>query len=63
MIKVMHAGYKSTDAYRLFPRSVRSRAPQRRQAVVVYPHQIVRMILMKQVYRRFKIVRGDAYHA
>lgn len=29
---------------------------------MTYPHQLMRLILVEQVYRAFKIVRGEKYH-
>jgi 23S rRNA (pseudouridine1915-N3)-methyltransferase len=29
---------------------------------MTYPHQLMRLILVEQVYRAFKINRGEAYH-
>lgn len=29
---------------------------------MTYPHQLMRLILVEQVYRAFKIMRGEAYH-
>ena len=29
---------------------------------MTYPHQLMRLILVEQIYRAFKIMRGEAYH-
>jgi 23S rRNA (pseudouridine1915-N3)-methyltransferase len=29
---------------------------------MTYPHQLMRLILVEQVYRAFKIIRGEKYH-
>ncbi|MCS5431792.1 23S rRNA (pseudouridine(1915)-N(3))-methyltransferase RlmH, partial [Staphylococcus aureus] len=29
---------------------------------MTFPHQMMRVVLIKQVYRAFKIMRGEAYH-
>jgi 23S rRNA (pseudouridine1915-N3)-methyltransferase len=31
-------------------------------SAMTFPHQMMRVILMEQIYRSFKIIRGEAYH-
>ncbi|MDU7272044.1 MAG: 23S rRNA (pseudouridine(1915)-N(3))-methyltransferase RlmH, partial [Staphylococcus lugdunensis] len=31
-------------------------------STMTFPHQMMRVILIEQIYRSFKIMRGEAYH-
>lgn len=43
--------------------SVMSRADQKLSfGRITYPHQLMRVVLVEQVYRAFKILRGEPYH-
>lgn len=43
--------------------SVRERAAERISlGLMTWPHQMVRVMLLEQVYRAFRIMRGEPYH-
>ena len=46
----------------LSPRVLRSSDLLLSFSRMTFPHQLMRLILLEQLYRSFKIIRGETYH-